>query len=117
MSPLGPDRAYDLVMMAAPEPPSAAAEPPSAAAERPSKNGARSAVEEARQWRLVVLGYITAITLPPIGIVLGIALATRRGTAQARHGALIIAISVVATVVWFLVFNSGIADTSNNDLQ
>jgi hypothetical protein len=68
-------------------------------------------------WRLVVLGYILAIAIPPAGLILGVVLARRPSTIHARHGWAIVALSVIATVVWFLVFNSGIADTSSNDLQ
>ena len=68
-------------------------------------------------WRLVVLGYILAITIPPAGLILGAVLARRPSTVHARHGWVIIVVSVIATVVWFVIFNSGIADTSSNDLQ
>ena len=64
-----------------------------------------------------MLGYITAIAIPPVGLVLGVVLATRRGTPHARHGYAVIAISLVAAVVWFVLFNNGIANTSSNDLQ
>jgi hypothetical protein len=83
----------------------------------PSRNGSLSHAQDQLAWRLVVLGYITAIALPPAGLVLGIVLARRRTVLHARHGYVIIAISLVAAVVWLLLFSSGIADTSSNDLQ
>ena len=66
--------------------------------------------------RLVVLGYITAVAMPLIGLVLGIWLATRLGRNQAKHGPRIVVISLVATVVWILIFTSGVINTTNPDM-
>jgi hypothetical protein len=82
-----------------------------------SRNGSTSNAADQRAWRLAVLGYILAIAIPPGGLILGIVLARRDSRPHARHGYMIIAISIVATIVWFLLFSSGIADTSSNDLQ
>jgi hypothetical protein len=82
-----------------------------------SRNGATSNAELQKAWRLVVLGYIMAVAIPPAGLILGIVLARRDSRPHARHGLAIIAVSIVASLVWFLLFNSGIADTSSNDLQ
>jgi hypothetical protein len=82
-----------------------------------SRNGSTSNAELQKAWRLVVLGYIMAVAIPPGGLMLGIVLARRDSRPHARHGLVIIAVSIVATLVWFLLFNSGIADTSSNDLQ
>ena len=82
-----------------------------------SRNGSTSIAEDQKAWRLVVLGYIMAVTIPPGGLILGIVLARGRSRPHARHGWVIIAVSIVATAVWFLILNSGIADTSSNDLQ
>jgi general stress protein CsbA len=64
--------------------------------------------------RLVVLGYITAVAMPPVGLVLGIVLVIRLSAADSKHGVWIIAISIVALVVWLLVLASGAVNTTND---
>jgi hypothetical protein len=55
--------------------------------------------------------------MPLIGLVLGIVVATRPTKANSRHGALIIVVSLIASVVWVLVFSSGLLTASSNDLN
>ncbi len=81
-----------------------------------SSNGATANVRHDGARRLVVIGYITAIAMPLIGFVLGIVVATRPSKAISRHGTWIIGVSVIASVVWILVFTSGLFTTPNNDL-
>jgi hypothetical protein len=64
--------------------------------------------------RLVVLGYITAIAMPPIGLILGIVVATRPRI-NSKHGASIIVLSIIAGVLWFLFLASGVLTTPSND--
>jgi hypothetical protein len=68
----------------------------------------------ARSDRLVVLAYITAIAMPPIGLILGIVVATRP-TISSKHGASIIVLSIIACALWFLVLASGVLTTPSND--
>jgi thiol:disulfide interchange protein len=63
-----------------------------------------------------VLGYITAFALPLLGLVLGIVVATRPAKATARHGRWIIGISIIASVIWALVFVSGVLTSTTNDM-
>ena len=63
-----------------------------------------------------MLGYITAFALPLLGLLLGIVVVTRPDRARARHGRWIIAISIVASVIWALVFASGVLTSTNNDM-
>jgi general stress protein CsbA len=65
--------------------------------------------------RLVVLGYITAVAMPPVGFVLGIVLVIRFTAAESKHGVWIIAISIVALVVWFLLLTSGVVNTTSDN--
>ncbi|HTP21583.1 MAG TPA: hypothetical protein VMJ65_18400 [Solirubrobacteraceae bacterium] len=81
-----------------------------------SSNGATANVHRPMPGRLVVLGYITAFALPLLGLFLGIVVVTRPGKATARHGRWIIAISVVASVIWALVFLSGALTSPSNDM-
>jgi len=81
-----------------------------------SSNGATADVRSDRAHRLVVLGYITAVALPLIGLVLGIFVATRGTKATSKHGLWIIVVSIVASVAWILVFTSGLLTETNNDL-
>jgi hypothetical protein len=82
-----------------------------------SSNGATARRPSDSDRRLIVLGYITAIAIPLIGIILGIVVATRPTKANSKHGAWIIAISILASIVWLLVFNSGVLTSTSNDLN
>jgi hypothetical protein len=83
------------------------------AGEYASNNGARAHVRSRSVNRLVTLGYITSVALPLIGLVLGIVIAVRPPRKTRRHGAWIIALSIVASVVWVLVLTSGIMNTQS----
>jgi hypothetical protein len=80
-----------------------------------SRNGASANARSAGVHRLVVLGYITAVSMPPIGFILGIVLATRSTKKNSRHGASIIVISVIACFVWILILSSGVLGTASTD--
>jgi hypothetical protein len=80
-----------------------------------SSNGA-GAVWTDKARRLVVLAYITAVAMPPVGLVLGIAILTRPAKAVSKHGLWIIGIGLIACVLWVLVINSGLLTSNNNDL-
>jgi hypothetical protein len=81
-----------------------------------SSNGATSKLQSDSSLRLVVVAYITAVTLPLIGFVLGIVVITRPNRVTSRHGRWIILISIVSTVVWVLVLSSSILTTPSNDV-
>lgn len=53
---------------------------------------------------IVPLGYLFALIMPGIGLILGIIAATRRNRAARHHGPWIIAASAAATLVWGLAF-------------
>jgi hypothetical protein len=63
--------------------------------------------------RLVVLGYITAAAMPPVGFVLGLVVAARLVKANPRHGALIVVVSIVAAAIWTLIISSGALTATN----
>ena len=81
-----------------------------------SSNGATPSARRASPGRLVVLGYITAFALPLLGLLLGIVIATRPARATSRHGRWIIGLSIVASVIWVLVFTSGVLTSTSNDM-
>jgi len=81
-----------------------------------SSNGAATTPRSERAHRLVVLGYITAVALPLIGLVLGIFIATRPTKAISKHGFWIIVVSILALIAWVLVFTSGLLTETNSDL-
>ncbi len=99
--------------MSAPSPP-----PPDGerwTADYVSSNGATANVPTQNIDRLVALGYITAIAIPPIGLILGLVLAIGRSKPSSRHAVWIIALSIVASVVWVLVLTSGALRTASTD--
>jgi hypothetical protein len=90
-------------------------------AEYVSSNGA-SGGARANAWsdsarRLVVLGYITAVAMPLIGFILGIVIIARLNKPISKHGAWIIVVSIVASIVWVLVFTSGALNPTSSELN
>jgi len=83
----------------------------------PSSNGVGPGQTLRRAVRLITLGYIMAIAIPPAGLVLGIYILTRRAMPHARHGAFIIALSMVGAVIWVLVFATGALTDANSNLS
>lgn len=80
-----------------------------------SSNGATAKVRSDSVRRLVVLGYITAVSMPPIGLILGIVVATRPTKTNSKHGASIIVISIIASFAWILILTSGFLNTASTD--
>lgn len=76
-------------------------------------NGAASNVRRNRARRLVALAYILAISVPPLGFVLGIVVLLGSSMASSKHGVLIIVVSVLAAVVWVLLLTSGTLNTTD----
>jgi hypothetical protein len=66
--------------------------------------------------RLVVLAYITAVALPLLGLILGIVVVTRPNKATSKHGTWIIILSIVGSIIWALVFASGVLTSTSNDM-
>lgn len=54
----------------------------------------------------MVVGYITAVAMPPIGFILGIVL-TVSARVKSRHGLWIVLASVAGTAIWALLISSG----------
>lgn len=65
--------------------------------------------------RLVVLGYITAIAMPPVGFILGLVLVIRFGKPDSRRGVWIIALSIVAMSVWVLALATGLLNPNSQN--
>jgi hypothetical protein len=82
-----------------------------------SSNGAGGKGRDESIRRLVVLGYITAFAMPPIGLVLGIVVATRPKKANSKHGLWIIVISIVSGVLWTLILLSGVLSVTSTDVS
>ncbi len=75
-------------------------------------NGAASNDRGASLRRLVALAYILAISIPPLGLILGITLILRPGRQYAKHGIGIIGLSIIASIVWIVIFTSGALNAS-----
>ncbi len=45
--------------------------------------------------------------MPPIGFCLGIVIIFRFGRPRSKHGLWIVVISIVASIIWFLILTSG----------
>ena len=55
-----------------------------------------------------------AVAMPPIGFGLGIVIAVRFRNLRSKHGAWIIAISILASIIWILIFTSGALNTTTD---
>ncbi len=81
-----------------------------------SSNGAVIDVTPSdRTQRLIVLGYIMAFAIPPMGLILGIVLAIQDSGVKRKHLVAIIVLSIVALVVWLLILASGVVNTTGDD--
>jgi hypothetical protein len=56
--------------------------------------------------RLVVLGYILAFSLPPLGFGFGIVLTFARSV-RSRHGPWIVLVSIVGGIIWAVLISGG----------
>lgn len=80
-----------------------------------STNGATANAPTGGIDRVVALGYIVAIAIPPFGLILGVVLAIGRGKPSAKHAPWIVALSIVASVVWVLLLTSNALRTASTD--
>ena len=80
-----------------------------------SENGGAPQGDSASTYRFVVLAYIIAFSMPPIGFILGVVLAVRFDKPVAKHGLWVIALSVVAALVWSAIIAGGALSTTSTD--
>jgi hypothetical protein len=85
--------------------------------ERPtaSPNGHVAAVPSDGFYRLIVLSYIVAVAMPPVGAVLALVIGARRGDPRAKHWLGILAVCLVAGVMWTLIISSGALTATSAD--
>jgi hypothetical protein len=87
----------------------------SGAADLASQNGRAPRGQTAGAYRLVVLAYILAVSMPPIGFILGLILAIRFTKPASRQGVWVIAVSIVAALVWTVIVAGGALNTPTTD--
>jgi hypothetical protein len=80
-----------------------------------SQDGRAPIGQSASAYRFVVLAYIIAVSMPPIGLILGLFLAIRFDRPASKHGVWVIAVSVVAALAWAVIIAGGALNTSNSD--
>lgn len=80
-----------------------------------SNNGARGNGPSDRIHQLVVLGYITAVAMPPIGFIMGLVLGLRLPKPNSERGIWIIVLSIIASIVWVLLLKTGVLNPNSND--
>lgn len=75
-------------------------------------NGSRPYSPPTAVQRAVVVSYILAVAVPPLGFVAGLVLMLSPRL-RSKHGAWIVLLSIVAAVIWALLINAGaLKDTS-----
>jgi hypothetical protein len=75
-------------------------------------NGSRPYSQPTSLQRAVVVGYILAVALPPLGFATGIVLMLSPRL-RSRHGAWIVLLSIAAGVVWALLIGAGALKDTN----
>jgi ABC-type Fe3+ transport system permease subunit len=78
----------------------------------PSDNGSRSRSKQVTVERLIVVGYILALAMPPIGFAIGLVLMLSPSV-RSRHGVWIVLVSIVAAVIWALMISAGALTDTN----
>ena len=79
-----------------------------------SRNGASPTLARETVQRMLVLGYITAIAMPPVGLIIGVVLAVRLAKPDSRRGLWIIALSIVAAIGWVVTVATGLVNPNSN---
>ena len=82
-----------------------------------SSNGAQAPDWSERAYRLVVLGYITAVAMPPVGFIISIVVASHPPRPNSKHWVWIMIISIIAAAGWTLIFASGALTSTSNELS
>lgn len=85
------------------------------AASHPSRNGSAPTVWSVTAYRMVVLAYILAVSIPPIGFTMGVVIAIRFEKPASRQAVWIIALSIVAAIAWVAIIAGGALNFSDTD--
>ena len=80
-----------------------------------SQNGRAPLGPSASAYRFVVLAYIVACSMPPIGFILGLIIAFRFDKPTSKQGVWVIAVSVVAALIWTAIVAGGALNTPSTD--
>lgn len=75
-------------------------------------NASRPHSEQITTQRVVAVGYILAVAIPPLGFGIGVVLMLHPRL-PSKHGALIVVLSIIATVIWALMISSGALKDTN----
>ena len=77
-----------------------------------SNNGSRPYSHTTAIQRVVVVGYILAVAVAPLGFSIGIVLLVSPRL-PSKHGAWIVLLSIVAAVIWALMIGAGALKETN----
>jgi hypothetical protein len=77
-----------------------------------TNNGSRSHSNQITIQRLVVVGYILAFAMPPLGLAIGLVTMVAPSV-RSRHGVWIVLASILAAGIWALLIGSGALNDTN----
>jgi Tripartite tricarboxylate transporter TctB family len=77
-----------------------------------SRNGSAPRPTTQTTQRVVVVGYIVAIGMPPLGFIIGLVLALAPRV-RSRHWWGIVLVSVIGVLIWIVVVDSGTLNSTN----
>jgi ABC-type nitrate/sulfonate/bicarbonate transport system permease component len=69
-------------------------------------NGSGPDAQPTAVQRAVVVGYILAVAVPPVGFLIGLVLLLSPRV-RSKHGTWMVLLSIVAAVVWVLLIDAG----------
>ena len=104
----------DLADMSLPTPPIQNGNRPASGYRSGGGNGRLASLSGESIQRVIVLGFITAVAMPPVGFVLGVMLAVRLEKPNSKRGLWIIAVSIIAAILWVLTLATGIVNPNSN---
>jgi hypothetical protein len=77
-----------------------------------ANNGSRPHPEQITIQRVIVVGYILAVAMPPLGFFVGLGMLFS-ARVRSKHGLWVVLISIGAAVIWVVLISGGALKDTN----